>query len=103
MYHFKREVVEKIFRSLLKKPNFQLPKPIMPEEVDRIHALDYYLYDYRIGKLLKKYFITFKDYLEHYYQIRAIVLLKEYLIEHSFRSIKMVFGDSSNLLVDNED
>lgn len=97
-YPFKREVISKVFRNLLKKLDFILPKHIMLKKVDRSEDLNYHPYHHRVGYPIKDY-ITFKKWLEHYCQYGAIVLPKDYLV-NSFDSIMVIFGEIIDPLPD---
>lgn len=82
VYPFKREVIDKIFRNLLMKFDFYLPKLAILEKVDRSEDLNYYPYHYIVGYPIEDPF-TLKFWLKRYFQSRAIVLPKYYIVNSS--------------------
>lgn len=54
VYPFKRDFEGKVFMSILKKLDFELPKPIMLEEGDMIHNVNYCPYHHRLGLPIKE-------------------------------------------------
>lgn len=60
VYPLMTEFTGKIFRNLLNKPDFILPKLIKPKEVGRSESLNYYPYHYKIIHPIEDY-IIFKN------------------------------------------
>lgn len=57
VYPFKKEVVKKIFKDLMKRPNFMLPKLRMLKEVSRTYDPNYFSYHHRLAHPINKFFI----------------------------------------------
>lgn len=76
-----------------------LYKPIILEVVDKSDDLNYYPYHHRLSYTIDDS-LTFKNWLEHCLQTRAIVLSKDYLTKQPSIMDKMIFKEESNPLMD---
>ncbi|XP_020597312.1 uncharacterized protein LOC110037077 [Phalaenopsis equestris] len=89
IYSFKDEAVSKMFRSLMKKPEFKLPEPRKPEDADKKDQPNYCPYHRLIGHTIEGCF-SFKDWLERNLKEGNITIPKEYLKEPEKGSINMI-------------
>ncbi|KAL0903952.1 hypothetical protein M5K25_026016 [Dendrobium thyrsiflorum] len=91
-YPFKREALKRIFKNLLKKPDFKLPAPRRPEEVGKSDQPNYCLYHQMLGHQLEDC-VTFKEWLDRNMKLGAVVIPKEYLVDPGQGSAKCVTGE----------
>ncbi|KAL0917439.1 hypothetical protein M5K25_012499 [Dendrobium thyrsiflorum] len=91
-YPFKREALKRIFKNLLKKPDFKLPAPRRPEEVGKSDQPNYCLYHQMLGHQLEDC-VTFKEWLDRNMKLGAVVIPKEYLVDPGQGSTKCVTGE----------
>ncbi|WP_161400847.1 hypothetical protein, partial [Klebsiella pneumoniae] len=75
-YPFKEEAVRKIFKNLLKKPDFQLPEAKFPEEMNKSSDTNFCPYHRRLGHPIEKCF-TFKEWLDKSFKAGTILIPKE--------------------------
>ncbi|XP_020694323.1 uncharacterized protein LOC110108149 [Dendrobium catenatum] len=86
-YPFKRDSVKRIFKSLLKKPDFQLPEDKRPVDESKKEDPKYCPYHRILSHPLEDY-VVFKDWLERtYIQVFAAQKLRHYML---FLSISLI-------------
>lgn len=93
------EASKKIFKDLLKRPNYLLFKPRVLVKMDKSNDIKYYPYHYRFGHTIEDCY-SFRNWLMNFLLARTIVLSKDILSEQPSIRVGTNPREASNPIID---